>query len=200
LKTLARIISAVFHPVMIPTFGFLLLFYTGTHFSLLNYEVKKFILIATFFSTFILPVLTISIMALNPKFNFHMENQKDRVLPLLFTALYYYLGYSLIKSLYMFPLIRTFFITSVILLILLLLISIKWKISIHSAAIGGFIGTLIAVSFRSGDNPVWLLIGSMLVAGFVGSARLYLGKHNLAQVLGGFTIGLATLYLSVLYS
>jgi hypothetical protein len=201
LKTSARIISVILHPAIVPTIGFLLLFYfTGSHYSLLDFRIKKFILIAIFFSTFLLPVLTIAIMALNPKFNYRMDNHKDRILPLLFSSIYYYLGYSLIKSLSMFPMIRAFLLASVILIIILLLISIKWKISNHTAAIGGFLGTLIAVSFRSADNPMWLLIGSVIAAGLVGSARIYLGKHTLAQVLAGLTLGFTTLYLAVLYS
>lgn len=167
---------------------------------MLNWEIKKFVLIALFFSTCILPVLTISVMALNPRFNYRMDNHADRVLPLLFAAIYYYIGYFLLKSLHIFPVIKIFLVASVILIVVLLVISIKWKISNHLAAIGAYTGTILAVSFRSGTNPVLLIIATVLVAGLVGTARIYLGKHTLLQVLAGYTLGLVVLYLAVLYS
>jgi membrane-associated phospholipid phosphatase len=199
LKNAAKIISIIFHPVIIPTLGFIILFNSGYYFSMITWEVKRFILIAVFFSTCILPVLTISVMALNPKFNYRMDNHTDRILPLLFTAIYYYVGYYLLANFNIFPVIKVFLITSALVIITLLLISFRWKISNHMAAIGGVTGTMLAISFRMGINPALMISGIFMIAGFVGSSRIYLGKHTLAQVLAGFTLGLSALYLAVLY-
>ena len=128
-----------------------------------------------------------------------MDKHTDRILPLLFTAVYYYVGYYLLGNFNIFPVIRVFLIASVLIIITLLLISFKWKISNHMAGVGGITGTIIAVSFRMGINPVLLISAIILVAGLVGTARLYLGKHTLAQVLAGFTLGLGILYIAIMY-
>jgi membrane-associated phospholipid phosphatase len=199
LKTAAKIISIIFHPVIIPTLGFIILFNSGYYFSMITWEVKRFILIALFFSTCILPVLTFSVMALNPKFNYRLDNHTDRVIPLLFMGIYYYVGYYLLGNFNIFPVIKVFLIASILVIIVLLLISFRWKISNHMAGIGAITGMMIAISFRMGINPVFMISGIILVAGLIGSSRIYLGKHSLAQVLAGFTLGLSVLYLAILF-
>jgi membrane-associated phospholipid phosphatase len=128
-----------------------------------------------------------------------MDKHTDRIVPLAFTSVYYYLGYFLIGKIYIYPVFKVFLIASVLVIIALLLISFKWKISNHLAAIGGFTGTIIALSYRMGMNPVMIIISTIIVAGLVGSARIYLEKHSLPQVLAGFALGLIVLYLAVLF-
>ena len=69
------------------------------------------------------------------------------------------------------------------------LINIWWKISTHTAAIGGVGGALFAFSFYLGFNPVWWLCLVFLTAGILGSCRMILRQHNLAQVVVGFWVG-----------
>jgi membrane-associated phospholipid phosphatase len=73
--------------------------------------------------------------------------------------------------------------------IALLLVSLKWKISAHLAAIGGLTGGFFGLSFRLQENPVHILIFLILVSGVLGTARLVLGKHNKAQIYAGFLLG-----------
>ncbi len=200
MKILAKTISYLFNPFILPTWGFLALFNAGYYFSMLSWEIKRFVLIAVFFSTGLLPLLTLSILALSPRFNIRMNDSSHRVKPLFFSALYYYLGFYLLRDIALYPVFRVFLISSVVLIVLLLIISFKWKISIHMAGMGGVTGMILAVSYKMGINPVFLIAGTFLAAGLVGTARIYLGRHTPGQVLWGYFTGLAILYLSVLYS
>lgn len=200
LKTIAKSISIIFHPVLIPTIGFILLFNSGFYFSMLSWEVKRFILLAVFFSTGLLPLLTFSILAINPRFNINFDKPTDRILPLLFSAAYYLLGYYLLYRLPIYPVFRIFLLSTVLVIILLLFISFKWKISNHMAGIGGLLGTFLALSFRMGINPVFEIIGLVMLAGAVGTSRMLLGKHDVPQILGGFTLGFTILYLIIFFS
>jgi len=182
-----------------PTWGYLALFNSGYYFSMLSWDIKRFVLIAVFFTTGLLPLLTISVLALNPNFNFKMDHHTNRIKPLFFSAIYYYLGFYLLRGITIYPVFRVFLIASVIVIIVLMIISFKWKISNHMAGIGGVTGAILAVSFRMGMNPVIIIISTILIAGLVGSSRLYLGKHNLLQAIAGYVIGLITLYLAVYY-
>jgi membrane-associated phospholipid phosphatase len=74
-----------------------------------------------------------------------------------------------------------------------------WKISTHTAAIGGVTGALLAFSFAFSYNPVWWLCIAILLAGVLGTARMILRQHTLAQVVAGFIVGYFCAYYSILW-
>ena len=127
-----------------------------------------------------------------------MQRSQDRIIPLLSSAVFYYLGSVLLGRMRAFPVFKIFLIASILVIVIVLLISFKWKISNHMAAVGGMTGTLFALSFRTGVNPVWSLLFVVLVSGVVGTARLVLGKHDLKQIVAGYAVGFLMLY-SVIY-
>jgi len=198
-NTIAKIISTIFHPILLPTLGILLLLNTGFHFSMISWEAKRYILFIIIFATAVLPLLSVAILALNPKFNLSMPAGRDRVIPLLSSSVCYYIGYLLLNKLRAFPVFKIFLIASVILIIVILLISFSWKISIHMAAIGGLTGTFFALSFRYGMNPLWILVALVLISGVVGTARLALKKHNIWQIVLGYLLGIVILYLVIYF-
>lgn len=67
------------------------------------------------------------------------------------------------------------------------------------AAIGGLSGTLFGLSFRSGVNPVYPIVIVVLISGLVGTARLILNKHSIWQLLAGYGLGFAVLYLVIYF-
>lgn len=196
---LSKIISIIFHPVLIPTLGFLLLFNSGFYFSMLTWEAKRYVLLVVLFSTGILPMLSVAILALNPKFNISMEKSQDRIIPLLSSTVFYYLGFMLLSKMKAFPVFKLFLIASILVIVVLLLISFKWKISNHMAAIGGMAGALLALSFKNGVNPLYAIIAIILISGAVGSARLILNKHNINQIISGYALGFSILYLVIYF-
>ncbi|HKI88598.1 MAG TPA: hypothetical protein VKA38_06175, partial [Draconibacterium sp.] len=128
-EKIAKIISIIFHPVLVPTLGIFLILNSGFYFSMLSWEAKRFILLVVLFSTGIMPMLTVAVLALNPKFDINMLKSRDRIIPLLFSSAFYYLGYMLLNKVKAFPVFKVFMIASVLVIIVLLLVSFKWKIS-----------------------------------------------------------------------
>jgi membrane-associated phospholipid phosphatase len=191
---LAKFVSTVFHPVLLPTLGFLLLFTSGFYDSLLTTDAKRFILLVIFFSTATLPLLAVAILAINSKFDMLMPNSRDRIIPLLFASVFYYIGFILLGKIHFIPMFKLYMIASVLLIIALLLISFKWNISIHMAATGALTATFFALSFRAGVNPMNIIIIVVIVSGLVGTARLVLNKNNLLQVAAGYILGFIILY------
>lgn len=190
----AKIISTLFHPILMPSLGFLLLFYSGFYDTMLTNEAKRFILLVIFFSTATLPMLLIAVWAFNPKFDFLMPKSQDRIMPLLFTSIFYYVGFILLGRIHFLPVFKLFMIASVLVIITLLLVSFKWKISIHMAAIGAVTATFFALSFRWGVNPMSAIVVLVLVSGLVGTARLVLNKNSLLQLAAGYILGFSILY------
>jgi membrane-associated phospholipid phosphatase len=199
ITSLARFTSVIFHPLLIPTLGFLLLFNSDFYFSILPWNVKKYMILVVFLSTCVLPAMSILILSLNPKFNLNMEKNTDRVMSLIITSVSYYLGYLLLKRLPVFPVYNVLFIGAVLVQIALLPISMRWKISAHAAAIGGLIGGILGLSFRLQENPVQLLSMLILIAGLVGTSRLILQKHTESQVYAGFLTGFLILTLVITF-
>ena len=190
----AKIISILLHPILLPTLGFTLLFASGFYNTMLTTDAIRFILLVIFFSTATLPMLSIAMLALNPKFDFSMPNSRDRVVPLLFTSIFYYIGFMLLGRIHFLPVFKLFMIASVLLIVVLLLISFKWNISIHMAAIGAVTATFFALSFRGGVNPVIAVIILVIASGLLGTVRLVLNKHSLLQVAAGYILGFVILY------
>ncbi len=192
---LAKGISTLFHPLLIPSIGFLLLFYSGFYFSMMNWDVKKFILLIVFFTTCVLPLLTIALLSMNERFNRAMDKNTDRILPLMFSAIYYYIGYYLLGRLPIFPIYKIFLISTILVIILLMLVSLRWKISNHMASIGGLTGALIALSLRLQINTSQIMALVFLIAGLVGTSRLILEKHNPLQIYAGYALGFFVMFL-----
>jgi len=173
LATVARFTSVVFHPLLIPTLGFLLLFNSGFYFSILPWSVKKYMLLIVFLSTCVLPAISIFILSLNPKFDLRMEKNTDRVLAMIFSAISYFLGYQMLRRLPVFPIYSVFMVGAVLVQIALLPISMRWKVSAHAAAIGGLVGGILGLSFRL--------------------------QHTQSQVYAGFLVGFLILVLVITF-
>jgi membrane-associated phospholipid phosphatase len=199
LTTSARVTSIIFHPLLIPTLGFVLLLNSNFYFALLPWSVKKFMLLTVFLSTCILPALSILILSMSPKFDLNMEKSTDRILPMLLSSVFYYLGYLVLARVQVYPIYNLFLIAAILVQISLIVVSLKWKISAHSAGIGGLIGGVSALSFRLQENPVLILSLLIIIAGLVATSRLILIKHTNSQVYAGFTLGFLIIGLVVMF-
>ena len=199
IQIIARVTSIIFHPLLIPTLGFLLLLNSDFYFALLPWSVKKFMLLTVLLSTCILPALSILILSMSPKFDMNMEKSTDRILPLLLSSVFYYLGYLILEKLPVYPIYNLFLIASILVQISLIVISLKWKISAHSAAIGGLIGGVSALSFRLHENAILVLSLLILVAGLVATSRLILLKHTNSQIYAGFSLGFLIIGLVIAF-
>mgnify|MGYP003088435466 CR=1 FL=1 len=87
---------------------------------------------------------------------------------------------------------------ALIIQILCAIINVWWKISTHTAAIGGVTGSLIAFSLLFNFNPMWWLCLTLIVSGFVGSSRMILRQHSLEQVASGFFLGIICSFITII--
>lgn len=192
----SRIISLVFHPLLIPTWGFLLLSSSGFYFSLLPWSMKRYLLMVVIGSTCILPAIGLGLLSLNPKPNREVRSS-DRILPLLFSGIFYYLGYMLLEKVPVFPVFNLFIIAAILVQLALIVTSLRWNLSIHAAAIGGLIGGIMGISFRLQENPVLILSFLILAAGMIGTSHLILRKNTAWEIYSGFLIGFVILNLVI---
>ena len=189
-EKIAKIISFTFNPLIIPTLGILMIFFSGTYLSYIPLEGKKLIFTVIFSGTFLIPISFLPLLLyLKVIDTIEVNNPSQRLLPLIITGIIYCCTYYLVRRM---PLmvINIFILGSIICLVLNTIIITKWKISSHLIAAGGLVGLALGLIFRlNADMPV-LLITTILIAGLVGFARLRLNAHTPAQVYSGFFLGL----------
>jgi membrane-associated phospholipid phosphatase len=118
-----------------------------------------------------------------------LNERSERLFPLLLSSLLFFLTYYLLRQVTLPSLIYYYMMGGTLLVILCLLITFRWKISLHMMGLGGYTGFLIATSmFLKID--ISLVIGlSFLVGGLVGAARLRLGSHTPLQIYTGYLAG-----------
>lgn len=200
-KICTTVVSYIFHPLLMPTIGLYLFFNSGTYLETINGEAKTFLYLIIGFSTCILPILSLPVFIYRRLIkNIEMDARSERVIPAIFALLFYFLGYYFLKSLPM-PKILLAYISAVVAIAsLALLITIWWKISFHTLAIGGIAGALIALSLRLDADIQYFIMFSIILAGIISTARLRLNAHNYLQVITGFVLGLTVVFSFVYFS
>lgn len=199
-KTLAKIISYLFHPLIMPTLGVLYIFYSGSYISFMPAEVKKIILIVIAANTFGLPLLVIPLFyQFGVIKSYTMETNKERVLPLAFTIVPYFFSVYFIYRIPLPNIIGTFVLGASIIVMIALVVTLKWKISLHLLAIGGLVGFLIAFSFKFYIDVFLPLLGLLFISGILASARLELSAHKPSQIYVGFLTGFILMFLTIMY-
>lgn len=198
-NTLAKVLSILFHPLLMPLIGVVFIFYSGSYISYLPSDVKRIILLVVGANTLGLPLL---MMPLFIQFgvvkSLAMESNKERILPLSFTLIPYILSvYFLIKLPIPFV-IPAFMLGASLVVASCLIISYWWKISIHMVGIGGLVGFIIAFSIRLYIDVLPYLLISILIAALLASSRLQSKAHRPIQVYFGFVLGFLIMLLIIL--
>ena len=188
----AKVISAIFQPLLIPTYGFIILFSLTAFFSLaINPSAKWMIMGIVFLTTFLFPALMILfLLRMGVITSLNLRNRQERVLPFLIAGTFYYLAYYMLKQLQISPIYNYFMIGTTFVIVVSILINFFWKISIHMISLGGLLGAFLGLSFVMMIDMTPLLILIIFVSGMVGFSRLQLKAHTPAQVYSGFIAGL----------
>lgn len=188
---IVRIISYVFHPLLMPLYAFLLLFNMDAYFaSVLTFYGKSVILIFVFLSTFVFPsVLTFILYKRKLISSMHLENREERNIPFIFTIIFYYGAYYMLKNNGIPAIYLILLLVSTLMVILMFFINLKFKISIHSMSVGALNGLLIGVAYRFQLDLSLMIISSILISGLVAYARLAMGAHRQSEIYSGFSIG-----------
>ena len=190
---LAGAISIIFQPLLIPTYGFLILFSMNTVFSLMiNPSAKWMIMGVVFLTTFLFPAIMIFfLMKMGVISSLNLRTRQERIFPFLITGMFYYLVYYMLKQQQIPPIYSYFMIGTTFVIIVAMIINFYWKISIHMLSMGGMLGAFLGLSFVMMIDLIPVLLLIILVSGLVGYARLQLNAHTPAQVYTGFITGFA---------
>jgi hypothetical protein len=188
---IAKIISVLFQPLLMPTYTLLLIFSLNSYISMMvPSHAKNVLMWIVFLSTFVFPVIFIFILYKRGLIKtLNMDDKEERTFPLLVTSIFYFLMYYIVWQSNLDEIYNLLFMGSALLIVLALIISFFWKISMHMIGVGGMLGALIGLSQAAYVDLAYYVVLVTLVCGLVGFARLKLKAHTPAQVYAGFSAG-----------
>ena len=187
----ARVLSMLFTPFYLPLVAMVAMF-VFSYLSILDLSYKLIVLTLVYAMTILLPTLLIHTYR-----NYQGWTSKElgvkerRMIPYIISILCYFLCFYVMNIFHMPAFMGSIVVAALFIQIVCAIINIWWKISTHTAAIGGFFGALTALSLIFDSNPLWWLCLVLLLAGLVGTSRMILRQHTLAQVVMGFLTGAA---------
>jgi membrane-associated phospholipid phosphatase len=153
-----------------------------------------------FFLTFVLPALNMGFFkAFGRIKSYAMEEKNERIMPFTFIAILYCMVTYLFYSRTQVSLSDNFLKFMIIidaLVVLATVVTIFYKISVHSLAIWGFIGILFPLHKVTDSGVLFYpLLISIVLAGVIMSARLRLNVHTPREVMVGGMLGFAMSFI-----
>ena len=196
LTIISNILSWVLVPLLMPVYGLIFAFGLSV-LDVIPLGMRVRFVLITFGINFIIPVLLVLLLKfLGIVSDVGLNGRKERSIPYVITAICFG-GTAWFMAMRGAPIWLTMFYAGGSAAALInLVINFKWKISAHAAAIAGVIAMLIRLERETVAAPqlfMWILI-VVGVTGLLGSARVYLGRHTVWQVLAGYVVGFCSVF------
>ena len=190
---IAKVISYIFHPLLLPLYAVILILQLDTLQVFIIPENARWLMIGMIaIATVVFPVLLTLLFVRGGLIqSMKLDNRQERLYPYIIMAVIYYSMYLLFKNASIPSIFNNFMLGVTLILIVLLLINFRWKISIHMAGIGGLTGAFTGIAIRYYLDIIVLILIVVFIAGVVGFARLKLNTHKEYEVYTGYVLGLA---------
>jgi membrane-associated phospholipid phosphatase len=194
----ANIISVLFHPLLMMTYGVLIAL-SYTYLALYPFILKLYIVGGVLLCTVLVPSAVVVLMVKSGKAgDMELSRKHERLIPYLVFMAGNMACFFFYYKLQMPAWLLSMFIGVSFALLFALCINFIWKISAHAMGIGGLLGAIMGSAYIQSINPYHLFILLILVAGIIGTARIILEKHTPMQVLCGSLLGFACTFVSSL--
>ena len=196
----ARYISICFTPFYLPLMGLAALF-LFSYLSMLPWIYKGSVLFLVWLFTCLVPTSLIRLYRHYQGWSLLRLMQREaRLVPYVISIACYFTCFYVMNALHIPHFMSSIVVAAIAIQIICALINNRWKISTHTAAIGGTTGALVAFSFILDFNPVWWLALLILLAGIIGTGRMLLRLHSLGEIVGGYLVGLFVGFAAVIVS
>lgn len=185
---LANLNSAIFNPLIWPSLMFIIITFHYTNI----FQDFLFTSIICIIFVSIIPLITVKIWSRYKETDMDLYNKEDRHIPSLISTLSCLfctiILYQINNNLCLVLVMLSYFFN----MLLIYVITYKWKISIHSISASSSIPFLICAYGYAGFLSVIPLFLTMW-------SRLYLKKHTFAQVIAGASLGLILSILIIFF-
>lgn len=186
----AKVMSVLFHPLLLPTYTFLFISGTGIHLSTRETKVRLTLALLVFITTFLIPMMVVMVLkTLGIVRTLEMPGRSERTLPLLLSGVVYYLSYRFFLR-YNLPVEYSLVLLGATAMILIaMFVNLRWKISIHMMGIGGVTGILHGMAQYIPNQVFVSLVIVIAIAGLLGFSRMVAGSHKPGEIYTGFLTG-----------
>ena len=197
--SLSKFTSKIFHPILIPSITMLIVVKKFLNIIILQNQASA-IIIASILFTLLFPLLSVIYLLFKNKIeSLEMSKKEERFLPLLITICWMLIGFYVIRDILGFsPVVKTIYLGAIYTLSISMIITRRWKISLHMLAIGGASGTFLILQLLYG-GVFYVLTSSLFISGLIGYSRLDQNAHTAPQIYAGFLLGFIMMCLSILY-
>lgn len=200
MKKAAHIISAVFSPLLVPTYAMVLVF-SCTQLRQLPWSSILSVTGLVLLLTAVVPALLIlALKMVGVISQVNLDKRTDRTIPYTIVALLYIAVMIYLYRAQAPSWLSGFMLGATIAIIAVTVVNLKWKISAHMTAMGGLVALSLAIPFLGVEQVymLWPIIATLVASGLTGSARIELDCHTPAQVGAGFAVGLVAVFLCCL--
>jgi len=198
MKSISHVISTVFQPLLMPTYEVMLLFVYTYFGTMYRHQFWQIITPVVLFSFVVPTILIIMLYRMDFISDLSLKVRRERFYPYIVTLLSYTAMIVFYYRMHMPLWFLMIMAASIVIMVIAILITLKWKISAHMFGIGGLIGGAMAVSYYvERSNPYYMFMGLFIIAGLVGTSRLILRRHTLYQVIAGFLLGFIVSFVFV---
>lgn len=195
----ANLLSALFHPFLVPLYAYVLLF-SSTYLNIMPIQYVVFVLSIVITFTIVAPMLFISLYRWMNKWDMkELSERKRRFIPYVLTLMSHTTCLITMHSMHFPHYFSSIIMASFVCTLFCMLLNFRWRVSIHLAGCGMFIGGLVSYSFLFHLNPVWWLCGFILLSGAQGTARISYHQHTLLEIILGFVAGMFCSIIGILF-
>ena len=192
---LARVISYVFHPLLVPSYILLLILNLDSFLSRsLPIQYKLALAGVVFLTTLVFPLfLTWMLYRLRIISSVLLTSKEERIYPILAISVFYYLTYFLLRDIHISAIFSYYMLGATLLAIVSLIVNFYRKISLHMIGAGSFTGLFLGLSLNFGINLHTEILSGILLAGIIGTARLSSDSHRPTEIYSGFVMGVVVM-------
>ena len=197
---LAMILSVVFHPLILTTYLFALLFFLAPDLvgvSAFELPALGSLLLLLWLNTFIAPAIMMFYFKKMGMITVALCGRCRRTphslhaCVIIYGLATYLFGWQLQPIGEIAPQISVILASVTLSLVVVAMVSYFWKISAQATGIGGAIGMLSGLMIRFDESALLLpLLLTILIGGWLMSARLQLNAHTPSQIAAGVFCGL----------
>ncbi len=190
MQRITRLISIVFHPVLIPLMGLFIIFNSGTLFTFIPSQIKTFSYTLIFLSTFLLPISVLPLLKFQKLISsYALTDRRERIIPMVLSIIFFFMGFYILRRIPMTAFLQSYLLAMMVIVCGVSVISFSWKISMHLSSIGAITALVAVLSIKYSADIFWIVIAAVLISGLMGYSRLYRGRHNQWQVYAGYIWG-----------
>jgi hypothetical protein len=192
LRSFARFVSVVFHPLFVPVYLAAYLIYMHPYtFAVLDEKQKLLRLISIFIITAFFPAITVFLLwRLKFASSIFLRTQKERIIPYVASTIYFFWAFYVSKNLPgSSPYLTSLFLGVFLSTSAALMANNYFKISMHALGVSGAAAFMIMLALHTTEPMGIPLAITTIIAGLVCTSRFIASDHTQYEVYWGVFLG-----------